>query len=76
MQVRTYVLAANSKVCHGIAAEVSQLPGVLRARSSFGTCHVVVLAERTDIAETEALIQRIVEIPGVLDIESEVLCWA
>jgi DNA-binding Lrp family transcriptional regulator len=59
------------RVCQAIRL----LPGVVRADALFGTPDVLAIVEGDDLAAMDAVIDRIVEIPGVVDTESKVARW-
>jgi len=54
---------------------IRDIPGVVRADALFGIPDIIALVEGKDIATMDAVIDRIVEIPGVLDSESKVVRW-
>ena len=54
---------------------VREIQGVVRADALFGTPDIIALVEGDDIAAMDAVIDRIVEIEGVVDTESKVLRW-
>lgn len=58
-----------------IVAEVRKFRGVLRADALFGTPDVIAIVEGDDIAEMDAVIDRIAELPGVRDTDSKVIRW-
>jgi DNA-binding Lrp family transcriptional regulator len=58
-----------------VCKEIRKLPGVIRADALLGTPDVVVIVAGADIAEMDAVIDRIVEIDGVLDSETKVARW-
>lgn len=58
-----------------VVQEVRKLPGVVRADALFGVPDVIALVEGDDIASMDAVIDRIVEIEGVIDTESKVVRW-
>jgi DNA-binding Lrp family transcriptional regulator len=51
------------------------LDGVVRADALFGTPDIMVLVEGEDIAAMDSVIDRIAELPGVLDTDSKVARW-
>jgi hypothetical protein len=57
-----------------VVREVRRLPGVVRADALFGMPDIVALVEGDDIAGME-VIDRIAELPGILDTESQVARW-
>ena len=58
-----------------VVRQIRGLDGVVRADALLGTPDVVVIVEGTDIAEMDAVIDRIAELDGVLDTESKVVRW-
>jgi len=58
-----------------IVRAVRKLPGVVRADALLGTPDVIAIVEGDDLAEMDAAIDRIAELPGVLDTESKVARW-
>jgi hypothetical protein len=52
-----------------------EISGVVRADALFGTPDIVALVEGDDVAAMDAVIDRIVEIDGVVDTESKVVRW-
>jgi DNA-binding Lrp family transcriptional regulator len=58
-----------------VVREIRTLAGVVRADALLGTPDIVVLVEGSDIAEMDAVIDRIAELEGVLDTESKVVRW-
>jgi len=68
MQVYVFIDTANPGPKR-IVGEVRKIPGVVRADALFGVPDVIALVEGDDIANMDAVIDRIVEIDGVLDTE-------
>jgi DNA-binding Lrp family transcriptional regulator len=58
-----------------VVREVRKLPNVIRADALLGTPDVVAIVEGDDIAEMDAVIDAIAELPGVIDTESKVARW-
>jgi hypothetical protein len=58
-----------------VVREIRKLEGVVRADALLGTPDVVAIVEGDDIAAMDAVIDRIAELPGVLDTESKVARW-
>jgi DNA-binding Lrp family transcriptional regulator len=58
-----------------LVREIRKLDGVVRADALFGTPDIVAIVEGDDIAAMDSVIDRIAEIPGVLDTESKVARW-
>jgi DNA-binding Lrp family transcriptional regulator len=55
--------------------EIRKLDGVVRADALLGTPDVIVIVEGDDLAEMDSVIDRIAELPGVIDTESKVARW-
>jgi DNA-binding Lrp family transcriptional regulator len=58
-----------------VARQIRDLDGVVRADALLGSPDVVAIVEGRDIAEMDAVIDRIAELDGVLDTESKVVRW-
>jgi AsnC-like helix-turn-helix protein len=58
-----------------VVREIRRLEGVIRADALLGTPDIIAIVEGGDIAEMDAVIDRIAELPGVLDTESKVARW-
>lgn len=58
-----------------VVTEIRKLEGVVRADALFGTPDVIAIIEGDDVAAMDAVIDRIAEIPGVLDADSKVARW-
>jgi DNA-binding Lrp family transcriptional regulator len=58
-----------------VVREIRRLEGVTRADALFGTPDVIAIVEGEDIAELDAVIDRIAELSGVLDTESKIARW-
>ena len=58
-----------------IVKEVRKIPGVVRADALFGVPDIMVLVEGGDLAELDEVINRIVELDGVVDSESKIIRW-
>ena len=58
-----------------VVREIRKLDGVVRADALLGTPDVIVIVEGDDLAEMDSVIDRIAELPGVLDTESKVARW-
>ncbi len=58
-----------------VVREIRKLDGVVRADALLGTPDVIAIVEGNDLAEMDSLIDRIAELPGVLDTESKVARW-
>jgi DNA-binding Lrp family transcriptional regulator len=58
-----------------IVAEVRKIPGVVRADALFGVPDIMALVEGDDLSAMDEVINRIVELNGVVDSESKVIRW-
>lgn len=58
-----------------VVREIRRLEGVIRADALLGTPDIIAIVEGEDIAEMDAVIDRIAGLPGVLDTESKVARW-
>jgi hypothetical protein len=58
-----------------VVREIRKLGRVVRADALLGTPDIVAIVEGDDIAEMDAVIDRIAELDGVLDTESKVVRW-
>ena len=58
-----------------VAREIRELDGVVRADALLGVPDVIAIVEGNDLAEMDSVIDRIAELPGVLDTESKVARW-
>ena len=54
---------------------IRTLPGVVRADALLGTPDVIAIVAGADVAEMDAVIDRSVEIEGVIDSESKLARW-
>lgn len=74
MKVRAYVFVTTKQPRKTVQA-MRQLPGVVQADALFGTPDAIAIVEGDDIATMDAVIDRIVEIPGILATDSKVARW-
>jgi len=76
MRVSAYVFVdtENPGPKH-VVREIRKLDGVVRADALLGTPDVIAMVEGNDLAEMDSVIDRIAELPGVLDTESKVARW-
>jgi DNA-binding Lrp family transcriptional regulator len=58
-----------------VVREIQKLDGVVRADALLGTPDVIAIVEGEDLAEMDSVIDRIAELPGVLDTDSKVARW-
>ena len=54
---------------------IREIEGVVRADALFGTPDAIAIVEGEDIAAMDAVIDRIVELPQVVDTDSKVARW-
>lgn len=76
-KVRAYVFVdtENPGPRRRVAFEIRKLASVMSAEALFGEPDVLALVEGDGIASMDAVIDRIVEIPGVRDTSSRVVRW-
>jgi DNA-binding Lrp family transcriptional regulator len=58
-----------------VVQAVRKIPGVVKADALFGTPDAIAIVEGDDIASMDAVIDRIVEVPGVAGTDSKVARW-
>ena len=58
-----------------IVKEVRKIPGVVRADALFGVPDILALVEGDDLGILDEVINRIVELDGVVDSESKLIRW-
>lgn len=76
MKVQAYVfLDTVNPGPRRIVREVRKIPGVVRADALFGVPDIVALVEGDDLGVMDEVINRIVELDGVVDSESKVIRW-
>jgi hypothetical protein len=74
IKVWAYVFITTNQPRKVVQA-VRQIPGVLKADALFGTPDAIAIVEGNDIAAMDAVIDRIVEVPGILGTDSKVARW-
>jgi DNA-binding Lrp family transcriptional regulator len=74
MKVWAYVFITTNQPRKVVQA-VRQIPGVVKADALFGTPDAIAIVEGDDIASMDAVIDRIVEAPGILGTDSKVARW-
>lgn len=74
MKVWAYVFITTNQPRKVVQA-IRQIPGVLKADALFGTPDAIAIVEGDDIATMDAVIDRIVEVPGILGTDSKVARW-
>jgi DNA-binding Lrp family transcriptional regulator len=76
MNVQAYVfIGTENPGPKRIVGEIRKIQGVVRADALFGTPDIIAIVEGDDVARMDAVIDRIVEIRGVLDTETKVIRW-
>ncbi len=58
-----------------VVQAVRKIPGVLKADALFGSPDAIAIVEGSDIRTMDLVIDRIVEVPGVLGTDSKVARW-
>jgi DNA-binding Lrp family transcriptional regulator len=58
-----------------VVQAIRQIPGVVKADALFGTPDAIAIVEGDDIASMDAVIDRMVEVPGILGTDSKVARW-
>lgn len=74
MKIWTYVFISTSQPRKVVRA-IRQVPGVIKADALFGTPDAIAIVEGDDLAAMDAVIDRIVEVPGVTATDSKVARW-
>jgi hypothetical protein len=74
MKVWAYVFITTNQPRKVVQA-VRQIPGVVKADALFGTPDAIAIVEGDDIASMDAVIDRMVEVPGILGTDSKVARW-
>jgi DNA-binding Lrp family transcriptional regulator len=74
MKVWAYVFI-TTRSPRKVVQAIRRLPGVVRADALLGTPDAIAIVEGDDIASMDAVIDRIVEVDGVLSTDSKVARW-
>lgn len=74
MRVWAYVFITTNQPRKVVQA-IRQIPGVVKADALFGTPDAIAIVEGDDIASMDAVIDRMVEVSGVLGTDSKVARW-
>lgn len=74
MKVWAYVFITTNQPRKVVQA-IRQIPGVVKADALFGTPDAIAIVEGDDIAAMDAVIDRMVEVPGILGTDSKVARW-
>ncbi len=74
MKTWAYVFITTTQPRKVVQA-LRQLEGVVKADALFGTPDVIAIVEGNDIGSMDAVIDRIVGVPGILGTDSKVARW-
>lgn len=74
MKVWAYVFITTNQPRKVVQA-VRQIPGVVKADALFGTPDAIAIVAGDDIAAMDTVIDRLVEVPGILGTDSKVARW-
>ena len=74
MKVWAYVFITTHQPRKAVQA-IRQISGVVKADALFGTPDAIAIVEGEDLAQMDAVIDRIVEVPGILGTDSKVARW-
>ncbi|HXX65115.1 MAG TPA: Lrp/AsnC ligand binding domain-containing protein [Bacteroidota bacterium] len=74
MNIWTYVFITTRQPRRVVQA-IRKIPGVLKADALLGTPDAVAIVEGSDLRAMDEVIDRIVEVPGVLGTDSKVARW-
>ena len=74
MNVWTYVFITTNTPKKVVQA-IRKIPGVVKADALLGTPDAIAIVEGNDIGSMDAVIDRIVKVPGILGTDSKVARW-
>jgi len=74
MNIWTYVFITTRQP-RRVVQVIRKIPGVLKADALLGTPDAVAIVEGSDLRTMDEVIDRIVEVPGVLGTDSKVARW-
>jgi DNA-binding Lrp family transcriptional regulator len=74
VKVWAYVFI-STKQPRKVVQAIRKIPGVVKADALFGTPDAIAIVEGEDIAAMDAVIDRIVEVPEVIETDSKVARW-
>jgi hypothetical protein len=74
MKVSAYVFITTSQPRKVVQA-LRQIEGVVKADALFGTPDAVAIVEGNDVGMMDAVIDKIVTIPGIIATDSKVARW-
>lgn len=74
MNIWAYVFITSNQPRKVVQA-VRKIPGVVKADALLGTPDAIAIVEGNDLRSMDEVIDRIVEVPGVLGTDSKVARW-
>jgi DNA-binding Lrp family transcriptional regulator len=74
MNIYAYVFI-TTKEPRKVVRAVRGIPGVVKADALLGTPDAIAIVEGSDLGSMDAVIDRIVEVPGILGTDSKVARW-
>ena len=74
MKVWAYIFIATNQPRKVVQA-LRKIDGVINADALFGTPDAIAIVEGNDIASMDAVIDKIVEVPGITGTDSKVARW-
>jgi DNA-binding Lrp family transcriptional regulator len=74
MKVWAYVFISTREP-RKVVQTIRPMPGVVKADALFGSPDAIAIVEGEDVASMDAVIDRIVEVPGVDGTDSKVARW-
>ena len=74
MKIWAYIFITTQQPRKVVKA-ARKIPGVLKADAVFGTPDAIVIVEGDDLKTMDAVIDKIVKIPGILATDSKVARW-
>jgi len=74
MKIWAYIFITTSQPKKVVQA-LRQVDGVVKADGLFGTPDAIAIVEGKDIASMDAVIDKIVTIPGIISTDSKVARW-
>jgi len=74
MNVWTYIFITKNTPKKVVKA-IRKIPGVMKADALLGTPDAIAIVEGSDIGTMDAVIDKIVEVPGIQSTDSKVARW-
>jgi len=74
MNVWTYIFITTNTPKKVVKA-IRKIPGVMKADALLGTPDAIAIVEGSDIGTMDAVIDKIVEVPGIQSTDSKVARW-